>query len=142
MFLVFSSIYVLIFAAIDADGMAYAFIDSPSLNDDSWDVGFNREVFFIGAMDPTRFESSLESRTLADMRWKRSPPTKPGFYYWQGGNLTGLQVAVVQVTAFKDASRPLEARELKTSENYTNAPKTGPASSWGGRWAGPLPQPE
>lgn len=74
------------------------------------------------------------------MRWNGTPPTKPGFYYWQGGRLVGRQVAVVQVTAFKDATKPLEACELRP-DNYVNAPPTGPVTAWGGSWAGPLPQP-
>ena len=75
------------------------------------------------------------------MQWTRATPTKPGFYYWQGGRLFGLQVAVVQVTAFRDKTLPLEACELR-GDGYANAPATGRASDWGGRWAGPLPQPE
>jgi len=74
------------------------------------------------------------------MKWTNTPPTKPGFYYWQGGHLTGLQVAMVQVTAFKDASKPLEASELRDG-GFANAPGRGPAARWGGRWAGPMPQP-
>jgi hypothetical protein len=74
------------------------------------------------------------------MKWTRTPPSAPGFYYWQGGCLTGLQVAVVQVTAFKDATIPLQACELR-QDGWRNAPERGPVSTWGGRWAGPLPQP-
>lgn len=75
------------------------------------------------------------------MQWTRTAPRRPGFYYWQGGALTGDQVAVVQVVAFKDETRPLEANELLISPNWTNAPPTGPVGDWGGHWAGPLPQP-
>jgi hypothetical protein len=75
------------------------------------------------------------------MKWTRTPPTRPGFYYWQGRELTGLQVAVVQVTQFKDPAIPLEANELCVAPCWKNAPPAGPAKSWGGRWAGPLPQP-
>ncbi len=75
-----------------------------------------------------------------EMRWTQRAPTKPGFYYWQGGSLTGLQVAVVQVTAFRDSSIPLEACELR-ADGWINAPERGSATAWGGRWAGPLPQP-
>ena len=74
------------------------------------------------------------------MKWTRTPPTLPGFYYWQGGHLTGLEVAMVQVTAFKDETKPLEACELR-QEGYANAPERGTVASWGGRWSGPLPQP-
>lgn len=79
------------------------------------------------------------------MSWTAELPTKPGFYYWQGGRLIGQQVVVVQISAFKDASKPLVAEELCTSTMglaYKNAPKTGPVKDWGGRWAGPLPEPE
>lgn len=77
------------------------------------------------------------------MSWTETPPTSPGFYYWQGGALRGHEVAVVQVTAFRDASLPLEAAELLVDDQigHRNAPAKGPAESWGGRWAGPLPQP-
>ena len=73
------------------------------------------------------------------MQWTRTPPTWPGFYYWQGGSLTGAQVAVVQVTAFKDKAIPLEACELRAN-GFVNARGNGPVKDWGGRWAGPLPQ--
>ena len=74
------------------------------------------------------------------MKWTRKTPTVPGFYYWQGRHLTGDQVAVVQLTAFRDPTIPLEATELR-GNGYVNAPDRGPALSWGGFWAGPLPQP-
>lgn len=74
------------------------------------------------------------------MKWTKTPPTKSGFYYWQGGHLTGLQVAMVQVTAFKDATKPLEACELR-ADGFANAPECGTVKNWGGRWAGPMPQP-
>lgn len=84
---------------------------------------------------------TLQAFDADDMRWKRSPPTTPGFYYWQGGHLTGRMVAVVQVSAFKDRTREMEARELLIDPGHPNAPQSGPVSSWGGIWAGPLPQP-
>ncbi len=74
------------------------------------------------------------------MGWTKQAPTKPGFYYWRGGRLEGNQVAVVQVTAFVDKTRPLRAEEM-TIDGYKNAPASGPVNEWGGRWAGPLPQP-
>ncbi len=73
------------------------------------------------------------------MGWTNKPPTEPGFYYWQGGRLTGRQVAVVHVSAYHDKERPLVAKELYT-QGYKNAPKDGAAKDWGGKWAGPLPQ--
>jgi hypothetical protein len=75
------------------------------------------------------------------MGWTNVIPTKPGFYYWQGIRLTGNQVAVVQVSEYKDKSRPLLAQELCVG-GYKNAPVDGPAENWGGRWSGPLPQPD
>lgn len=75
------------------------------------------------------------------MQWTRTPPTEPGFYYWQGGQLTGAEVAVVQVTAFRDKTIPLEACELRADDDFATAPNRGAASGWGGWWAGPLPQP-
>jgi hypothetical protein len=75
------------------------------------------------------------------MQWTKEPPTKPGFYYWQGGRLSGSEVAVVQVTAFRDRTIPLEACELRGADDFANAPAKGAAAAWGGRWAGPLPQP-
>lgn len=74
------------------------------------------------------------------MGWTKSAPTKPGFYYWQGGRLEGDQVAVVQITEFTDKTIPLEACELRI-DGWKNAPGRGPAMHWGGWWAGPLPQP-
>lgn len=79
------------------------------------------------------------------MAWSYATPTKPGFYYWQGGRLTENQVAIVQVRAFRDSNIPLEAEELCTAQyggrQFKNAPATGPVAFWGGRWAGPIPQP-
>jgi len=74
------------------------------------------------------------------MGWTRQAPTKTGFYYWQGGGLTGNQVAVVQVSAYRDKTLPLLAAEMCIG-GYKNAPNDGPAKDWGGRWSGPLPQP-
>jgi hypothetical protein len=74
------------------------------------------------------------------MTWTRSAPSRPGFYYWNGLHLSSEQVAVVQVSGFKNQSRELEATELLVS-GWKNAPPDGPVSTWGGFWAGPLPQP-
>lgn len=75
------------------------------------------------------------------MGWTKNTPTETGFYYWQGGDLVGREVAVVQVSAYQDKERPLLAQEL-CAGGYKNAPKYGPAKDWGGKWAGPLPQPD
>lgn len=74
------------------------------------------------------------------MKWTNQTPTRPGFYYWQGGRLTGMEVAIVQITAFRDPTIPLEAAEMRIN-GWANAPEVGPANKWGGRWAGPFPQP-
>lgn len=74
------------------------------------------------------------------MGWTKTAPTKPGFYYWQGWRLSGDQVAVVQVSAYKDHERPVLAQEMCIG-GYKNAPADAPAKEWGGIWAGPLPQP-
>lgn len=74
------------------------------------------------------------------MGWTKTAPTKPGFYYWQGGKLIGDQVAVVQVSAYKDRERPVLAQEMCIG-GYKNAPADAPAKEWGGIWAGPMPQP-
>ena len=82
-----------------------------------------------------------ELRAIKDpLQWTSEPPSAPGFYYWQGRRLSGKEVAVVQVTAFRDASIPLEATELR-GNGWANAEERSPAHTWGGRWAGPLPQP-
>ena len=69
--------------------------------------------------------------------WSHNHPTKPGFYYWQGGLLSGLQVAVVQVSLHRNG-------ELSVSELMVDGIRNGPVSQrladFGGRWAGPLPQ--
>ena len=76
------------------------------------------------------------------MGWTKAAPTKPGFYYWKGGRfLHGCQVAVVQVSAYKDSERPVLAQEMCIG-GYKNAPADAPAEKWGGVWAGPLPQPQ
>lgn len=74
------------------------------------------------------------------MGWTTKPPDRDGFYFWQGGRLHGDEVAVVQVTAYKDRCRPLLAQEL-CIRGYKNAPPDSPAQDWGGRWAGPIPPP-
>ena len=74
------------------------------------------------------------------LKWQAAP-TGPGFYYWQGGKLHGNQVAIVQVTAFRNPSIPREAELLYSDSMERMAPKDGPAFTWGGRWAGPIPQP-
>lgn len=71
------------------------------------------------------------------MEFRKEAPVKTGFYYWQGGHLTGNQVAVVQVSAYQDKDRPLLAQEL-CYNGYKNAPADGPAKDWGGKWSGPL----
>lgn len=78
---------------------------------------------------------------MMSMKWTKSAPTRPGFYYWQGPHMTQLEVALVQVSAFKDPTKPLEASELREDSGFSNAPRRGPVWAWGGRWAGPLPQP-
>lgn len=74
------------------------------------------------------------------MKWVTSTPTKPGFYYWQGGTLIGNQVAVVQVSKRKNEKLPMLAEELCVG-GFKNAPADGPVDTWAGIWAGPLPQP-
>lgn len=82
-----------------------------------------------------------ELRAIKDpLQWTSKSPSAPGFYYWQGRRLSGKEVAVVQVTAFRDASIPLEATELR-GNGWANAEERSPAHTWGGWWAGPLPQP-
>lgn len=75
------------------------------------------------------------------MTWTTEVPTKPGFYYWQGGGMTGDEVAIVQVNAFRDKTRELEGDELLLSQGSVRRKKHLPVSEFGGRWAGPLPQP-
>lgn len=72
--------------------------------------------------------------------WTRQIPTKPGFYYWQGGRLEGLRVAIAQVTGRHNPELPLLVSEL-CANGFKNAPHDGVVESWGGIWAGPLPQP-
>lgn len=92
------------------------------------------------------FGGWMNDEVEKDMNWTNETPKKTGFYYWQGGNLKGKEVAVVQVTAFVDKNRPLQAEELCTTRPsgmaFKNAPLTGPAEAWGGMWAGPLPEPD
>ncbi len=64
------------------------------------------------------------------MGWTKTAPTKPGFYYWRGGRLSGDQVAVVQVSAYKDRERPVLAQEM-CIDGYKNAPADAPAKEWG-----------
>jgi hypothetical protein len=71
------------------------------------------------------------------MQWTRQPPTEAGFYYWQGNGLMGLQVTVVQVNALRSGA--VTARELVL--DYRHAPTLPEPADWGGKWAGPLPQP-
>lgn len=75
------------------------------------------------------------------MAWTKQVPTTPGFYYWQGMKLSGDEVAVVQIRAYKDQRRPVLAQEMCIA-GCKNAPSDGPAKDWGGRWSGPLPQPD
>lgn len=73
--------------------------------------------------------------------WKTAVPKTPGFYYWQGDDMTGDEVAIVQVTAFRNKSKPLDGNELLLSVDGTRRPKKMPVSEFGGKWAGPIPQP-
>ena len=74
------------------------------------------------------------------LHWKCRNPTVPGFYYWQGNELKGKEVAMIKVEGYKDKKRKPIAIELRSSD-VQHAPDTSAVDLWPGLWAGPLPEP-
>lgn len=74
------------------------------------------------------------------MQWKRDLPTKPGFYYWQGGILRGDQVEIVQVSKYANRDGFL-AQRLGLGYQRGDQDSCELDEMPRGWWAGPLPQP-
>lgn len=55
--------------------------------------------------------------------------------------MTGDEVCIVQVNGFRDKKKELEGDEMLLSQGSIRHPRHLPVSQFGGRWAGPLPQP-
>lgn len=76
------------------------------------------------------------------MKWKTTPPTEPGFYYWQNQELRNFSsdaVRVVQVSKYKNR----EGFSVETLTRDTSFPTfdCDLGQEPKGWWAGPLPQP-
>lgn len=75
------------------------------------------------------------------MVWTTAVPVRAGFYYWKGDGFSCDEVAIVQVNAFRNPKMALEGDELLLSRGSVREPRCCPVSEFGGKWAGPLPQP-